>query len=83
MLSCLPEGYHLETDLGKLPSYIQSKFYLSFGVWLTKSLLEQLADRFEKKFPPCCLISGLGETGPEQERSNGMEFSGYSDFPES
>ena len=27
-------------------------------------------------------ISGLGETGPEQEWSNGAEFSGYSDFPE-
>ena len=26
--------------------------------------------------------SGLGETGPEQEWSNGTEFSGYSDFPE-
>ena len=27
-------------------------------------------------------ISGLGETGPEQEWSNGTEFSGYSHFPE-
>ena len=27
-------------------------------------------------------ISGLGETGPEQEWSNGTEFSGNSDFPE-
>ena len=27
-------------------------------------------------------ISRLGETRPEQERSNGTEFSGYSDFPE-
>ena len=27
-------------------------------------------------------ISNLGETRPEQEWSNGMEFSGYSDFPE-
>ena len=26
--------------------------------------------------------SGLGETGPKQEWSNGTEFSGYSDFPE-
>ena len=26
--------------------------------------------------------SGLPETGPEQEWSNGTEFSGYSDFPE-
>ena len=25
-LSCPPEGYHLETDLGELPSYPQSKF---------------------------------------------------------
>ena len=28
------------------------------------------------------LISWLGETRPEQEWSNGTEFSGYSDFPE-
>ena len=28
------------------------------------------------------LISRLGETRPEQEWSNGTEFSGYSDFPE-
>ena len=27
-------------------------------------------------------ISRLGETRPEQEWSNGTEFSGYSDFPE-
>ena len=27
-------------------------------------------------------ISTLGETGPEQEWSNGAEFSIYSDFPE-
>ena len=26
--------------------------------------------------------SRLGETKPEQEWSNGTEFSGYSDFPE-
>ena len=27
-------------------------------------------------------ISGLGETGPEQEWSSGTKFSGYSDIPE-
>ena len=32
--------------------------------------------------PASCSISGLAETGPEQEWSNGTEFSGYSDFPE-
>lgn len=28
------------------------------------------------------LITGLGETGPEQEWSDGMKFSGDSDLPE-
>ena len=60
---------------GKIPKTPFSWKYLCSQT-LRKRLLRRLASAMLNS------ISRLGETRPEQEWSNGTEFSGYSDFPE-
>ena len=61
---------YMRRNLNRVRDYFESTIPLYFP------------DEFKGHFRMTSSISGLWETGREQEWSNGTVFSGYSDFPE-